>query len=223
MPDGPQQDVFTAFGTATAENGLVPYLDYATPTFYDTLGAALQDLLGREGRRRRSSSARWRRTTRRSPRATGEAEASRGRAAGRAARGRLPLRAAGASWSTRRSCSSRSGARCSSRCTTGTGSPLGTWAGLGNYAAVLTDPELRAAFGHALVLIVFYAVLPMRHRAGAGRDPQPRQGARARVLPHRAVPAAGGRDGRGGGRLAAGLRPRRPAQRRCSARSGSTR
>ncbi|MFI7612342.1 extracellular solute-binding protein [Nonomuraea terrae] len=45
VPDGPQKDVFTAFGTASAENGLVPYLDYATPTFADTLGAALQDLL----------------------------------------------------------------------------------------------------------------------------------------------------------------------------------
>lgn len=42
---GPQQDVFTAFGTVTAKDGLVPYLDYATPTFADTLGAALQDLL----------------------------------------------------------------------------------------------------------------------------------------------------------------------------------
>ncbi len=42
---GPQQDVFTAFGTVTGKDGLVPYLDYATPTFADTLGAALQDLL----------------------------------------------------------------------------------------------------------------------------------------------------------------------------------
>jgi raffinose/stachyose/melibiose transport system substrate-binding protein len=45
---GPQQDVFTAFGTVTAKNGLVPYLDYATPTFADTLGAALQDLLAKK-------------------------------------------------------------------------------------------------------------------------------------------------------------------------------
>ncbi|MFG1968708.1 extracellular solute-binding protein [Nonomuraea fuscirosea] len=45
VKEGPQQDVFTAFGTATEKNGLVPYLDYATPTFADTLGAALQDLL----------------------------------------------------------------------------------------------------------------------------------------------------------------------------------
>ncbi|MGN9839793.1 ABC transporter substrate-binding protein [Nonomuraea sp. H19] len=48
VPAGPQQDVFTAFGTVTAKNGLVPYLDYATPTFADTLGAALQDLLAKK-------------------------------------------------------------------------------------------------------------------------------------------------------------------------------
>ena len=45
VPAGAQQDVFTAFGTVTGKDGLVPYLDYATPTFADTLGAALQDLL----------------------------------------------------------------------------------------------------------------------------------------------------------------------------------
>ncbi|MEV6034490.1 extracellular solute-binding protein [Nonomuraea sp. NPDC052116] len=48
VPAGPQQDVFTAFGTVTAKEGLVPYLDYATPTFADTLGAALQDLLAKK-------------------------------------------------------------------------------------------------------------------------------------------------------------------------------
>jgi raffinose/stachyose/melibiose transport system permease protein len=36
-----------------------------------------------------------------------------------------------------------------------------TWAGLSNYVDVLTDPELRRAFWHALVLLVFYAVLPL--------------------------------------------------------------
>jgi raffinose/stachyose/melibiose transport system substrate-binding protein len=45
---GLQQDVFTAFGTAVSKNGLVPYLDYATPTMYDLLGAALQDLLAKK-------------------------------------------------------------------------------------------------------------------------------------------------------------------------------
>jgi raffinose/stachyose/melibiose transport system substrate-binding protein len=42
---GLQQDVFTAFGKTVEADGLVPYLDYATPTMYDTIGAALQDLL----------------------------------------------------------------------------------------------------------------------------------------------------------------------------------
>ncbi|AYY14114.1 sugar ABC transporter permease [Actinobacteria bacterium YIM 96077] len=36
----------------------------------------------------------------------------------------------------------------------------GEWVGLANYAAVFTDPDLRGAFVHALVLIVFYAVVP---------------------------------------------------------------
>lgn len=48
VPDGPQKDMFTAFGTITKQDGLAPYLDYATPTFADTLGAALQDLLAKK-------------------------------------------------------------------------------------------------------------------------------------------------------------------------------
>jgi raffinose/stachyose/melibiose transport system permease protein len=36
-----------------------------------------------------------------------------------------------------------------------------TWVGLANYSAVFTDPALRGAFMHALVLIVFYAVVPV--------------------------------------------------------------
>jgi len=43
-----QKDVFTAFGTVVETDGLVPYLDYATPTMYDTIGAALQDLLAKK-------------------------------------------------------------------------------------------------------------------------------------------------------------------------------
>lgn len=38
-------DVFTVFGQVTGEGSLLPYLDYATPTFGDTMGQALQDLL----------------------------------------------------------------------------------------------------------------------------------------------------------------------------------
>jgi raffinose/stachyose/melibiose transport system permease protein len=37
----------------------------------------------------------------------------------------------------------------------------GTWVGLDQYEAVLGDAELRAAFAHSLVLLVFYAVLPV--------------------------------------------------------------
>lgn len=45
---GLQKDVFTAFGTVVKGDGLLPYLDYATPTMYDTLGAGLQDLLAKK-------------------------------------------------------------------------------------------------------------------------------------------------------------------------------
>jgi raffinose/stachyose/melibiose transport system permease protein len=37
----------------------------------------------------------------------------------------------------------------------------GTWTGLGNYGDVVSDPALRRAFVHALVMIVFYALLPV--------------------------------------------------------------
>src|SRR4051812_27675648 len=36
-----------------------------------------------------------------------------------------------------------------------------TWAGLSNYGKVFTDEELRSAFVHALILLIFYAVLPL--------------------------------------------------------------
>jgi raffinose/stachyose/melibiose transport system permease protein len=41
------------------------------------------------------------------------------------------------------------------------GITLGTWVGLGNYRDVVADAGLRSAFAHALVLVVFYAVLPV--------------------------------------------------------------
>jgi raffinose/stachyose/melibiose transport system permease protein len=37
----------------------------------------------------------------------------------------------------------------------------GTWAGLDNYEELVSDAALRAAFVHALVLLFFYAVLPV--------------------------------------------------------------
>ena len=47
-PDALGKDVFTAFGTVSTANGLMPYLDWATPTMGDTLGATLQDLLAKK-------------------------------------------------------------------------------------------------------------------------------------------------------------------------------
>jgi raffinose/stachyose/melibiose transport system substrate-binding protein len=44
-PAGLSQDVFAAFAAAADGGRLLPYLDYATPTMGDTMGAALQDLL----------------------------------------------------------------------------------------------------------------------------------------------------------------------------------
>ena len=38
-------DVYTAFGDVTEDGNLLPYLDYATPNFGETLGESLQDLL----------------------------------------------------------------------------------------------------------------------------------------------------------------------------------
>ena len=41
------------------------------------------------------------------------------------------------------------------------GLSVATWAGFSNYTALLTDPTLRGPFVHALVLLVFYSLLPI--------------------------------------------------------------
>lgn len=41
------------------------------------------------------------------------------------------------------------------------GLTTGTWVGLSNYVDVFTDDRLRGAFGHALVLLLFFAVVPI--------------------------------------------------------------
>ncbi len=46
--DGINHDVFTVFGQVTETGAILPYLDWATPTFYDTLSVGLQDLLAGE-------------------------------------------------------------------------------------------------------------------------------------------------------------------------------
>ncbi|GAA2010504.1 extracellular solute-binding protein [Nakamurella flavida] len=40
-----ESDVISTWNTVNETNGLVPYLDYATPTFYDTITAAVQELV----------------------------------------------------------------------------------------------------------------------------------------------------------------------------------
>ena len=42
---GVGKEVYAAYEEVTTKGHLLPYLDYATPTFSDTLGAALQDLI----------------------------------------------------------------------------------------------------------------------------------------------------------------------------------
>jgi raffinose/stachyose/melibiose transport system substrate-binding protein len=44
-PDTVLADVVATAGEVTASNGVVPYEDWATPTFYDTLTAAIQELM----------------------------------------------------------------------------------------------------------------------------------------------------------------------------------
>src|SRR5699024_4138839 len=47
MPAGGlQADIYCAYGGVTENGALVPYLDWATPTMSDTLGQALQGLMG---------------------------------------------------------------------------------------------------------------------------------------------------------------------------------
>ena len=46
QPDTPlREEVFAAWQTLTEEEGIVPYIDYATPTFYDDITGAIQRLL----------------------------------------------------------------------------------------------------------------------------------------------------------------------------------
>ncbi|WP_231979659.1 hypothetical protein [Tessaracoccus coleopterorum] len=43
---GVNKDIFEAFDKVSQEGTLLPYLDYATPTFSDTAGQGLQEVLG---------------------------------------------------------------------------------------------------------------------------------------------------------------------------------
>jgi raffinose/stachyose/melibiose transport system substrate-binding protein len=45
IPEGLPGEVFAEWGKLSESDGLIPYLDYATPTFYDDISGAIQQLL----------------------------------------------------------------------------------------------------------------------------------------------------------------------------------
>jgi raffinose/stachyose/melibiose transport system substrate-binding protein len=45
VPSGADTEVFNAWTKANSQDAIVPYLDWATPTMYDTITAAIQELL----------------------------------------------------------------------------------------------------------------------------------------------------------------------------------
>jgi raffinose/stachyose/melibiose transport system substrate-binding protein len=45
IPEGLPAEVFEAWGRLNDSDGLIPYLDYATPTFFDEISGAIQELL----------------------------------------------------------------------------------------------------------------------------------------------------------------------------------
>ena len=46
-PDsGVNKDIYEAFDAVSTQGTLLPYLDYATPSFADTAGATLQEVIG---------------------------------------------------------------------------------------------------------------------------------------------------------------------------------
>ena len=114
VPAGLDTEVYNAWTKANKQDAIVPYLDWATPTMYDTITAAIQELMAARRRRRRSrrrSSPTTRSSTRAEPRRADTEPASAAlalrrparlrrraaaprRAAGRAAADRLPLPAA---------------------------------------------------------------------------------------------------------------------------------
>src|SRR5215216_4556543 len=46
IPDGLPGEVFDAWGRLNDADGIIPYLDYTTPTFYDDISGAIQELMG---------------------------------------------------------------------------------------------------------------------------------------------------------------------------------
>ena len=92
------------------------------------------------------------------------------------------------------------------------GITIGTWYGFGNYRDIFHDPLIREAFGHAVVLVVFFSTIPVGDRAGHRRDPHHGQGARVDGVPGRDLRSAGRVLGRGRRDLELDLRHGRTVQ-----------
>src|SRR5699024_4113511 len=220
-PDsGVNKDIYEAFDAVSTEGTLLPYLDYATPSFADTAGATLQELIGGQTDPAGAAEAlqedygaftegSWpdarptpRQTLRGRPRAAdavpvpaaGVSGLRRVRAVP-AGQGRavLPVRVEGLRLLHLRGVRELRGPR------RGRGLPGG-------------DPQ-RPRAHHVL------RGDPAGGGSGAGGGAAARPGAGDGLLPHRDLPAAGDRPGGGRGGVAADLRPRRPAE-RCAAGGG---
>ena len=48
VPSGLDTEVYDAFTKAKDSDAIVPYLDWATPTMYDTVTAAVQELMAKK-------------------------------------------------------------------------------------------------------------------------------------------------------------------------------
>ena len=206
--------MFKAFGTAVEKDALVPYLDYATPTMADTLGAALQDLLAKK-----ATPEQFLDTVEKDysgfvasngdDGATDSTPGPPGEPARRIAYlYLLPAFLVYAAFLLY-----PLGRSVQISLYDWNGDTLATWAGLDNYADVVTDPALRARLRPRARAGVLLCRAAGGDRAGARVDPQPGEGAGAGVLPHRGLPPPGRGDGRHRRRVAADVRPGRQRQR----------
>lgn len=160
-------DVLAEWKDVSEKDGLLPYLDYTTPTFYDTLTAAVQEMMAGQ-QTPHSSAGPSRPTTHPSSRA--------GRAGTRTdgchrtphhhaqAPGRVQwkgyLYALPALTVLTLFLLVPLGQLVQISLYRWDGLSGSTWAGLSNYTEIAPNPQLRDGFVHSLVLILFYAVIP---------------------------------------------------------------
>ena len=83
-----------------------------------------------------------------------------------------------------------------------------TWVGFDNYLTFFTDPVLSSTLGHVLVLIFFFAIMPIVLGLLVTAADHAAEAARHGCLPLRVLPAAGAHQRRRRARLQAHLRAR---------------